>query len=194
MAALATTDDLADRLGRSFSADEAAQAALLLDDASAAVRGHTGQQFTEDTTTERLRVRNGRVRLAQLPVTDVDGVTDIDGNDVAFTWDGGERLDVSSSVPDNWAWEPRKSGLAYVDVTYTHGYATIPDVIVAVVCQMAGRALGRPADETGVTQESIAGYSYTVGAAAAAGAVGMLADERAVLDRYRRIGGMAWTA
>lgn len=193
MAALATTDDLADRLGRSFSPAEEARAALLLDDASAAVRSYTGQHFTQETTTDRLRVRNGRVRLSQLPVTDVDSVSDIDGNDVTFTWNGGERLDVNAGVPDDWAWEPRVSGLAYVDVAYTHGYDAIPDDIVAVVCQIAGRAFGRPADDAGMTSETIAGYSYSVGAAAAAGGVGMLADERAVLDRYRRIGGMAWT-
>ena len=65
---------------------------------------------------------------------------------------------------------------------------------MAVVCQIAARAFGRPADQTGVSSETIGQYSYQVGGAAAAGPVGMLADERAVLDRYRRVGGTAWVA
>jgi hypothetical protein len=68
--------------------------------------------------------------------------------------------------------------------------ADVPADIFAVICQIVGRALGRPADEAGITQESIGSYSYSVGAAAAAGAVGLLNDERAVLDRHRIVVGV----
>ena len=40
-----------------------------------------------------------------------------------------------------------------------------------------------------MTAETIAGYSYTMGAVGAAGGFGLLADEREILDRYRRKGG-----
>jgi hypothetical protein len=50
------------------------------------------------------------------------------------------------------------------------------------------RSLGRTPLDSGVTQQAIAGYSETIGAVGAAGAVGFLNEEKAALDRYRRPG------
>lgn len=177
---LATADDLAGRLGRTLTDAETDQAELLLADASAAVRAYCGQQFSLAEQTTRIRVRGGVIRLPQRPIASIDAVADPDGNDLDFTWYAGDRVVLSSPWAATWA-----------DVTYTAGYEEIPADIVAVVCQIAGRALGRPADQTGLSSETIGQYSYSVGGAAAAGALGMLADERAVLDRYRRVGGIA---
>lgn len=194
MAALATVDDLEVRLGRTLSDTEADQAEALLDDASAAVRAYIGQSVNTAEQTTRLRVRNGAVRLPRTPVTDVESVTDVDGNDIDFTWDAGQVVTLGRSFTDGWSIEPTRSAYTWVDVTYTAGWTSVPADLVAVVCQIAGRALGRPADSTGMTSESIAGYSYSVGAAAAAGPLGLLSDERAVLDRYRRPGSSAFLA
>jgi hypothetical protein len=178
---LASVADLEGRLGRTFTVEESARATLLLADASAAVRAYTGQQFTAATNqTVRLKSRAGTVRLPQRPITAVDTIENVDGDALEFTWDAGNTVSISGYPLNAW-----------VDVTYDYGYAEIPADIVAVVCQMAGRAMGTPADEAGYASESIGTYSYSVGAAAAAGGVGMLADERAVLDRYRIVGGMA---
>lgn len=184
MVALATVDDLEARTGLTLTQ---ARAEALLDDASARVRSYTGQQFTSDTTTDRLRVRNGRVRLPQRPVTAVTSVLDL--NAVAVTYTRVNDIVVlDAGVPDTWAWEPRTTGLLYVDVTYEHGYEDdeIPDIIVAVVCQIAGRAYGSPSSDSGVQSESLGSYSYALGAAAGAGPLGLLADERAALDPFRR--------
>jgi hypothetical protein len=178
---LASADDLSGRLGRGLTAAESDRAELLLADASAAVRSYTGQHISRNETTSRLRVKGGTVRLPQRPVIDVSSVTDLDGDPVGMTWLAGDRLVVLNTYGYEW-----------VDVTYTYGYEEIPGEIVAVVCQIAGRAFGRPPDETGMQSETIGQYSYTVGAAAAAGGLGLLSDERAVLDRYRRVGGTAW--
>lgn len=191
--ALATIDDFINRLGRLPSDAEFLRAEALLEDASASVVLYTGQSFERATTTTRLRVRNGRLRLPQRPVNSVDSVADVNGNTVSFTWDGADVVCVASNL-DSFGWEPWASPINAVDVTYDHGYDEIPPGVVAVVCQIAARALGRPPDTTGIQQEAIAGYSYTVGAAAAAGAAGMMTDERAVLDRYRRVGGTAWVS
>lgn len=196
---LANVDDLETRLGRTLTATEGPRAEALLDDASAAVRGYTGQQITRPepddddarVSTTRLKVNGGTVRLPQRPVTAVTAVADTNGNNVLFTWYAGEVIQVAPNVPDSWAWVPWVNGIAYVDVTYAHGYDEVPGDIVAVVCQMAARALGQAPDDSGKTSETIAGYSYTVGTAAASGAVGLLPDEKAVLDRYRRPAGMA---
>ena len=168
---LASSADLTGRLGRDLTAAEAIRVPFLLADASAAVRREAGQIFTAETSTWRTRPRNGRITLPQRPVDAVLSVTDVDGNAVGFEWDGLQTVTVATC--------------ATVDVTYDHGSDEIPQEIVAVVCQVAARALGRPADGTGVTSESIAGYSYTVGSAAAAGGVGLLPDEKRICRRYR---------
>lgn len=175
--ALASVADLEGRLGRQLDPDEASRAALLLSDASEAVRSYTGQQFTPVVSTVRLQVVNGEVRLPQRPVNDVTAVDDLDGNPVMFTWWFGDRIALTGP------WTP------YVDVTYDHGYAEIPGEIVGLVCNQVARALGNAPDLTGYQQEQIGTYSYTIGPAAAAGAFGLLNDERAVLNRYRRLVG-----
>lgn len=185
METLATVDDLQDRM--SVDATDYARADALLKDASASVRRYTGQDFTETDSTVTLKVRNGRVRLPQRPVTAVASVLDANGNTVNHTWlDGDEWVTVGSNVFDSWAFEPWRNGYSKVTVTYTHGYETIPDEIIGVVCQIAARAYGRPAEDTGMSSESIDGYSYSTGAAAAAGGFGMLPDERLTLEPYRR--------
>jgi hypothetical protein len=186
---LASIDDVAARLGRTLSDDEEMRVGALLDDASAAVRSYTGQGFTAEETTARLTPRNGKLVLPQRPVTAVATVQTVDGDDLVFTWWSGDKVTVGATNL-NW-FEVYGNPTQPVDVTYTHGYAAVPDDVVAVVCQIVGRAMTRPADEAGFTQESVAGYSYSLGAAAAAGAVGMLSDEKAVLDRYRRPVGSA---
>lgn len=188
MVALATADDVAVRIGRTFTVDEEARVTALLDDASAAVRAYTGQEFTlvaDDVA--RIRARNGVVRLPQRPVVDVTATTDVDGNSVEFDWDAGDTVSIAGLSPIvRFDVEPFTTRTPWIDVTYSHGYATVPPDIVGVVCQIVGRAFGRPADATAVTQESIAGYSYSIGGAAAQGPFGLMSNEREVLDRYRR--------
>lgn len=176
---LATVDELEGRLGRDFTGEEHSRAELLLADASAAVRAYCGQQFSAGTSTVRLGVRNRVVRLPQRPVVDVTTIEDTDGNDVTFTWFFGEMVEVDGTA-------------GWVDVTYEHGYDDVPGDIVAVVCQIAGRAFGATAADAAIARERIGTYEIQLGPAAAAGGVGMLNDEKAVLNRYRRVGGTAW--
>ena len=83
---LATPDDLTRRMGITV---ESERALALLADASAAVISYTGQQFVRATTTAQVRVPSDRkVRLGQLPVHDVDAVTDLNDNQLLFTFDG----------------------------------------------------------------------------------------------------------
>lgn len=191
MTDLATSADIEARLGRDLTAPETLRLASLLADASAAVRAYTGQEFDQATTTARLRPRGGVVVLPQRPVTDVTAVADADGNEVTFTWDGDDRVDLSAYPLNEWEINPRRYGLTAVDATYEHGYEATPPDVLAVVCGVVIRALGSPPDQGGHTQESIQGYSYTIGVTAAAGPLGFLVDERKILERYRRSGGSA---
>lgn len=180
---LATAAQLADRMTTTVP-PERAEAALV--DASAAVRAATGQVFNRLTTTDVLRpTMHGVLHLPQRPVREVFDVTEatLDGPiAVEFIWDGSDRIDLSS-------WAGRLS------VTYEHGYddGDMPDDVVAVVCNVAARALGTPRENAGMTQESITNYSASFGAIGAAGPVGLFEDERNALGHYRRRLGWART-
>lgn len=185
--ALASIFDLSARIGRDIEETDLVRATTLLADASAAVRSYAGLEFTAAEATVRLKVRDGKIRLPQRPVNSVTAVVDTNGNPVAFHWEAGEQVCVASNVPDSWAWYPWRNGIQWVDVTYSYGYDDIPGDVVAVVCQIAARAFGLPADQSGIQSETVAGYTRTNGVVAASGAVGMLPDERNVLDRYRNL-------
>lgn len=189
---LATLADINARRATALTSAEEVRVEAILRDASAAVRGYTGQHLTEATETLRIKARTGVVRLPQRPVTAVSVVEDPDDNAISFEWWGDDRVYVGGLTPLNqWELNMRRAPVVYLDITYTHGYATIPDDIVAVVCQIAARAAGVNPEDSGKTSETITNYSYSTGGAAAAGGVGMLSDERSVLDRYRRPGGTA---
>lgn len=189
-APLASTADVESRVGRDLTVAELARVENLIDDASAAVRVYTGRPFAETTTTSRMRVRFGRyVFLGRPEIVSITSVATVSGTELSYTWNGLEEIAVgiSDRLDIEMLTQP-----AVVDVTYVHGSDTVHPAIKAVVAQMAARAFGRPADQSGVQQESIAGYSYSVGTAASSGAVGLLPDEKAVLDRFKRVGGTAW--
>jgi len=189
VAALATVADLEDRLGRSLTDVETTQAVALLDDASATVRVYTGRPFARVTETVRLPVVNGYVNLPQRPVVSVTSVVDVYGAVVTHEWFAGSHLNLASLTSESW-WSP---GSSYVDVTYTHGDLAVPAAILGVVCGIAKRALEVPAASSGLTGETIGGYSYSIGPVAASGGAGVLNAEKAILDRYRRVAGVVRT-
>lgn len=190
---LATVEDAIARLGRELTPEQAARVTALLDDASSVIRIYTGRIFGEADVTLTLPVRLGVVTLSD-DVSGVVSVETLDGVAVAYDWDGRRRVYVGT--PWQFDVEPLSTSTS-LRITYTRtdpvsdtGLA----LLRAVACQVAMRAFGRDATDSGMQQESISGYSYTVGAAAAAGAVGLLPDERRALDRFRRIGNTAWLA
>lgn len=194
MADLIELADVEARLGRALTSTEVARVAALMADASASVRNYMKQDVAEDTTTATLRVRNGRVRLPQRPITAVTTVLNSNGDPVIYQWDGADSLTTGANVPDSWAWVPFTSGVVTLTVTYTHGYNPIPDDIIAVCCSVVMRAIGREPVDAGIQSESIQGYSYTLGAIGAAGALGLLDSEKHILDAYCRVGGQISTA
>lgn len=185
--AFATEADLEALTGRSF---ETAQATLLLDLATAVIRSYTAQ--TLDQVEDDDVVLPGRwgsvLVLPERPVTAVAAIS-VDGTVLAaadWSWDGadkvyrGSRID-SVSINDGALSDGHWGGPhVQVEVTYTHGFPTIPDDIKAVCLAMADRAAASPG---GVTQESVGSYSVTY---ARTNGVHLAADEQAILDRYRK--------
>lgn len=177
---LATDSDLEARLGRSLTSEEAERVDALLVDVSGSVQIHTGQRFERADYTFRSRVKRGFVRLPQRPVHSVDTVTDRFENDVEYEWDGMDRVYVTRLCPTGLA------PLQIVDVTYDAGPDEVPEAIVGVVCNIALRTLGVDPTGTGISQESIDGYAYTIGSVGGAGAYGVLPAEAGVLASFRR--------
>jgi hypothetical protein len=198
VAELATLDQLAARTG-SMPAD-AARAHALLTDASAVVRAYTGQYFERLAGVERLRARAETIHLPQRPVHDVTAVVDIAGNDRPFRWNGADTVYSNSPFTYGGWWgncdqaSRPEFGRPLLDVTYDHGYDIIPDDVVAVVCNMAARALGVDPTQAAVTSQTITNYSESFGPVGAAGPIGLFDAEKLVLDRYRRVASLAWSS
>lgn len=190
MTSFADVADVEARIGREITDEpDLVRVQALLNDATAAVKAYTGRQFGEGTVTRRFRPHNGEIRLRS-GVVDVIDVRTVGGaNAIAFLYDGLDRVTIS--LPDRFDLEPIAAGTA-VEVTYAYDAGPVPDVIRAVTAQMAARAYGVRAMDSGKTQESIAGYSYSVGPVAASGGIGMLDPEIKMLNRFRRVGGTAW--
>lgn len=175
--ALASSDDLE---GRGVDVSDADRIDALLDDASAAVIGYTGQTFARAQRTVDVWPTNGFFDLRGKDIASVSAV-DADANTIAVEQVGRYRW---------YAGTNRR-----LTVTFTEGWAIAPADIVAVVCSIVARAASVAPTQLGHSQDTAGPFNFTVGSAAANGAVGMLADERRVLDRYKRTGaihGASW--
>jgi hypothetical protein len=163
MTALAEFDDLVLTMRRDLSSSEKPRAVHLLNVASERVRTFTGLTFTAETTTTRVRVRNGLARLPQRPVTAVSAVVDMDGNAVNFEWYAGQVVDCKPVMLNVFEINLCRTTPQWVDVTYTHGYNPIPADVVGIVCDLAAAALDSPPEESGVQSETWSDYSITTG-------------------------------
>lgn len=189
MTAFATADDLATYLNRDLDAGEQAQAELMLGIASGHIRREVAQ--TISLVTDDVAVLRGnwtpRLRLPERPVVSVSSVV-IDGSPalsavdyrlvgdtlVRGWWDGVVVNRSEDSGSGHWGGDRK------VTVTYTHGFATIPDEIKGVCLAMVARSIQIP---DGAVQETTGSHSVTF---KSSGAVGLDADERATLRQWLR--------
>lgn len=189
--AFATEADLEAYTGTSVATD---RATLLLDAATAAIQAWCRQSFTQATTTVVLPGSFGeKLTLPERPVTAVTAVAIGDTAltvDTDYVWDGahtlfrGTKVDGVLSVngPDYLidGWGDWGGPGAQVEVTYTHGFATIPADIKGVCLALAARSMQSP---DGVNSESVG--TYSVSYSRSGGAVSLLSEERELLNRYR---------
>jgi hypothetical protein len=156
-----------------------ATADALLSRASTRVRRAAGQPITASTSTVQLKVDDDGLTLPAPPVTAVTAVAQINDDDTTtalirgteWFWDG-ERLTFASCL------------VTRAQITYTHGYQTIPDDIVELVCEIANRLGAVPADVEGLLrQRSIDDYAETFATEAIAAAGDLLPSELGVIAR-----------
>ena len=174
---LASASDVATALGRALTAAEAIKVEAILDKASELFRLRSGQQFTPGTSTVRLKVNGGEVRLPQRPVTAVTSVTYDDGGAVAYTRFGSVLTSTLRSHQ-------------FVRVTYSHGAETIPDVVRLCIADIGRKVLEIGVEaRRGLTQYSKTDGPFSESGTYAAWAVGgqtMLApDDNAIADTFR---------
>lgn len=185
---LATLPD-AIRLGYTLTAG---QEESLLARASARLRRAAGQQISSTTSTVRLPVENGTIRLPGAPITAVASVVRLaeDGGAAVtgWRWNGRERIDYVNVWPTAtpvYFFDPWQCLPVDVLVTYTHGLAApYPDELVELACSVAQR-LGASSTatgmEAGIRSEQIDDYSVTYAAEARVDAAGLLPGERSAL-------------
>ena len=183
-APLATLDDYLVHVGP--VADTAtARVEALLASSSASIRTFTNRTITRATATERCVVNRWRVNLKERPIHTVSAVVAAGTETaVAYTIPRDGRIEF-----DPAALATSTGYLTEIDVTYEHGLdadydpSGILPAVVGICCTIAARAFGVKPETAGVTSETISGYTYQLGAAAAAGGVGLLPSEQLALRR-----------
>jgi len=176
-----------------------ASANKAIDWATEAIKNYCHQvieRVTGDVVT--LDCRGGTIKLflPELPVITVTSVVE-DGTALVVTDDYklGQH-GILYRVDNEWP-----EGIQIIRVTYTHGYAVIPDDIVGVCARAASRAYqaglsaAALSGVVGVTGLTLGDYSVQYGGAGAAvegtlGASGarlLLLSEKDILNRYRYI-------
>ncbi len=175
-----------------------ASANRALSEATAAIRNYT-HQFLERVDDEAITLDSRgweRLFLPELPVIDVTVVVE-DGETLIPTDDYKlGQYGVLHRIDQKWA-----EGIQIVTITYSHGYDTIPDDIVAVCTRAASRGYQaglRAADTAGVmgvaskqlgdfsvSFVSEAGGGVGEGVMGASSARMLLLSEKEMLDKYR---------
>lgn len=170
--AIITTDELAAFMGKTFTPSEAAQAQALIDVVEAAIESETGVSFTP-VNDETIRIQadgHGIIELKSKPVTSITSVKDMDGIEVDYVeFDGLATL--YNLYPNQ-----------VVDVTYSHGFGSVPKEIRGVALGAASRVMYNPA---GLRQETVGAISVTYpGIGGEAGTINFSALERKILGKY----------
>lgn len=156
---IATTTDATD-LGVTVT-----QAALVR--ASTRIRGWLRQQVTVGQST--ITANGPSIRLPQRPVTAVVSVTR-DGTAIDYTLASG-AVEVDGTEP--------------VQVTYSHGYVTVPDELIELVVQVASRMDAAPAElQQGAQQATSGPFTVGYGWDAWKAQSGLTAGEKETLRRY----------
>lgn len=189
MVALATQADLT-----RFGYDIPANADALLERASARLRLAAGHQMvTPDTSTVTFMPQlRPRLRLWQFPARAVHSVIRNDtGEDITSqcALDGNDLLLPSYGSflypPDVLSW----FGFTSITVTYSHGWAVVPDELVELVCAVAVRMSGtKPDRDPAIVAQTVGDVSQQINPAALGLASGLLPGEVATIRRvfYRR--------
>lgn len=144
--------------------------------ASARIRGYTRQTITAGTST--ILARAPIVQLPERPVTSVTSVTDVSDANSTYLLSENEYTLRAGGVLE----VPNYGG--NLEIVYEHGFATLPDELLELVCQVASRMSATPdAVASGAVQETGGSESVSYGLAAFNATSDLTDGEKRVLDR-----------
>ena len=172
MSSLATIAQLELLLGRDVDNVAAQQALDIASDTVRAYCGHSISQILNDVVT----LDGSDTNTLILPAAPVNGIDFIKVN--------GVTLAATAYKWSKKGWVRRIDGILWpstpgsIEVTYNHGFATIPGAILGVVLSLAGRIQD---GSSGIKQETIGSYSVTYGDPSPV----LRANEQAALDVYK---------
>lgn len=190
---LADLSDVEDRLGRDLDASESRKAAALLADASTVVRNYCRRDFTMGTTTARYRPRGNKVVLPQRPVLSVTSVKAVQAFGTTFmitplvfwSWVGGYEIVLGdATLVINGPTLDYDDTNVWIEVTYSHGFAEVPEDVKSVVANMVVRNLTVPKSGL-IDMETVGPYTARYSGFTAAGPLGLGEADRVILNRYR---------
>lgn len=185
---LAGLEAFGESLGRDLSPTDV-RALRALDSASGIIRSALGQAVSAvyDDVVVLDGLGNEGLLLPQIPVAQVTDVTILGTTDevLELTEFYVDPYGILHRTPALW-WPTRWPRIrGNVQVTYDHGYETIPDAGVALTLSIAGRLYS--ADPTGgaVASKTIGGASVTYADASTTGSTtGLTAIEERILAGY----------
>jgi hypothetical protein len=161
---LVTVDDLEGYLEASFSASQITKAEGVIERVSGTVQRYCTRYALTETADDVVVLQGSysyRLPLPKGPASSVSEVL-VDGNattDYDLVADVLIRTAVDATTPFHVARTPHWGGTdVEVQVTYTHGFAAVPDDVKDVVLLLAAERFDNP---TGDKTESIDGYSHT---------------------------------
>lgn len=205
---LATLDDVVAVLGRALTSDQTTAATRLLDMASGIVRSYT-RQFITKVTDDVITIPGNWGNTIELPQRPVSAVSSVLMNGATMPntqWklvDGNLFLGTGAFMPDYgstiWGgsalWGPAGSNqgpqaigntwqgpTAQIQVTYTHGFDSVPQDIVNTVAGMVANQLNA---EVGIQSEQIGGYKVVYARQSNAG-MALGESDMMILNKYRK--------
>lgn len=190
---LADLSDVEDRLGRDLTPEESRKADALLRDASTVVRNYCRRDFTMGTTTARYRPRGRKIILPQRPVLSVTAVYSVQsfGPTILTTpltfwsWVGGAEIIIGDeTLVINGPTIDFDDVNVWVEVTYSHGFAEVPDDVRAVVANLVVRNVTVPGGGL-ADMETVGPYTVRYSGFTAQGPLGVSEADRQILNRYR---------
>jgi hypothetical protein len=175
---LASVDDVSQAIGRSLTVEETSRAQHVLDLLSEKFRNESGQTFTVDQYTHRMKADGGLIRFPRTPLRNVISVVSDSLEPLAWTVEGNAiRVPVLGSD-------------GFATVTYKAGYEQVPDVVRLQIADEAQKIISiNPKAREGYTQTTEVTGPLTDGGTFGAWAVGgqaMLSPDSIALARRFR--------
>lgn len=177
LAPLAVPGDIAARLGRELTPQEAVRVGALLTDASAQVRRYCRRDFLmHESETGVYHGHDSIIRLPDKTTTNVESVVAIGSSQSQsqlilpdfpvpwFIFNGIDEIRVEpglhgiANLPE-WFWDSDIYPQTF-RVTRDYGYAQVPDEVVAVCATAVIGVLTAPTQAAGLIGETVGPYSY----------------------------------